>query len=413
MKELVKNRSFKGLMGIQTIEQIGDSLTLMALFAWVMAMPGDYTAQNMSILIFWVSLPIILIGPFSGVFIDRFKRKTLLLAATAAKGSFIFFIWRLAGNYDNIPLLYAFVFMKSFATQFFIPAKSAFVPTIVKDEKKLMIANSIAATFMVITQILTYAAAGILITRYGVESVILTAAILYMPATVMIMLLKAEETALKTKKRMPSPKQVLFELWDGLKFLFKDSKITFVTRRVFVVTVAVTVFYIALTGNYLKDILENTGMDNEEVEALGFVMAAVGLGLIAGVLMVERLLKKVKDISLIRTIFPFVGLLVIGLYFFPNFYFLLVCALAGGASAVMLFGIAETTVQKNTPVNMRGRIFASYYVFRNSGPAAATGIAGFLLLFTGEKEMVFAAGMALVIYGAVNFMTKNSGKGGK
>ncbi|MFP4466547.1 MAG: MFS transporter [Candidatus Goldiibacteriota bacterium] len=403
MKELIKNRNFKNLMAVQTIEQIGDSLMLMSLFAWVMAMPGDQRAQNMSILIFWVSLPIILIGPFSGVIIDRFKRKTLLLAATVMKGSFILLIWFFAGGYESIPLIYGLVFMKSFATQFFIPAKSAFVPAVVNNDKKLIIANSISATLMVITQIMTYAAAGIAIAFFGVKTIILIAASMYVPAVIMIFFVRADEK-IKEKREFPPVKKIILELWDGLKFLFSDAKIKFVTRRVFAVTVAVTVVYIALTGSYLGYIIKQTGIANKEVEALGFVMAAVGMGLVLGVIVVEKILKKIREVSLIRTVFPIIGAMVTGLYFYPNFYFLLVCAFVSGACAVMLFGIAETVIQKNTPVNMRGRIFASYYVFRNSGPAAATGISGLLLLFMGEKEMVLAAGLVFVIYGAVNLL---------
>ncbi|HRU39639.1 MAG TPA: MFS transporter, partial [Candidatus Goldiibacteriota bacterium] len=193
MKHTLKNPNFMLLMATQTVEQIGDSLTLMSLIAWVMSMPGGTTTANMTILLFWIGLPIILIGPFSGVFIDRFSRKALLLSATFVKGSFIFLIFLYIKEPGLVPLLYFFVFMKSFATQFFIPAKSSFVPDIVKDRESLMEANSISTTAMVITQITTYAAAGLLIAEFGPQKILLASFLLYPLAMAMIAMIRAKE----------------------------------------------------------------------------------------------------------------------------------------------------------------------------------------------------------------------------
>lgn len=71
----------------------------------------------------------------------------------------------------------------------------------------------------------------------------------------------------------------------------------------------------------------------------------------------------------------------------------------------MVLSIAETVLQKETPENMRGRIFSAYYVFRNTGPLAAAGIAGLLIRFMSEEKVMLISGLSLAAYGLVNLIT--------
>ena len=396
-------------MLVQTIEQIGDSLILMALIAWVMGMEAGTKTANMTILLFWIGLPIILIGPFSGVIIDRFKRKTLLVTATVFKGLFIFLIYLCVLRPELVPLLYFFVFMKSFSTQFFIPAKSAYVPDIVGDKDSLVQANSISATAMIITQITTYAVSGIALASYGPEKVMLVSAALYIPAVMLILMIGSAEKIVKRK--IESFKHIMDDLAEGFKFMMNEGKIKFVTRRVFFMMIAIIVFYISLTGGVLERMLVSGGIELKAIGALGFMQAVLGAGLVAGVVLTDRLLKKIGEKKLVRYIFPIFGLLITGLYFFPNYYYLLACAFLGGMAGVMVLSIAETVVQKETPENMRGRIFSAYYVFRNTGPLIAAGLAGLLIRFFSEEQVMLIAGLSLIIYGIINLLGRKKAKG--
>ncbi len=405
MKNTLQNKNFILLMLVQTIEQIGDSLTLMALIAWVMAMPGHTAAANMTILLFWIGLPIILIGPFSGVLIDRFKRKNLLVAATALKGVFIFLIYRYIREPGLVPLLYFFVFMKSFSTQFFIPAKSAFLPDIVNNRDSLVQANSISTTAMVITQITTYAAAGLLIAAFGPKHILMASASLYIPAVLCILGITSREK-MKERRKIESIKHMADDLIGGFTFMLKNSRVMFITRRVFIMMICVIMFYIALTGGVLGQVLKAGGIKLKTIGALGFMQAALGLGLVLGVIFIDKIVKKTGKTGLIRFLFPFTGALIVGMYFFQNYFYLLAIAFLGGMGGMMVLSLAETVIQHETPENMRGRIFSAYYVFRNTGPLIASGLAGFMIRFVSEEKVMLTAGAALVLYGIVNFFMK-------
>ncbi len=409
MKNTFINRNFSMLLLVQTIEQIGDSLILMSLIAWVMGMETGAKTANMTILLFWIGLPIILIGPFSGVIIDLFKRKTLLAVATFSKGVFIFLIFLCVEYRELVPLLYFFVFMKSFSTQFFIPAKSAFVPDLVFDSNLLVRANTLSTTAMIITQITTYAVSGLAIAEFGPKRIMLVSACMYIPAVLIVLMIKSGQV--HKKKIIGSLKHITDDLGAGFSFMLKQSKIKFVTRRVFFMMIAVIVFYISLTGGVLEHMLASGGIKLKTIGALGFMQALLGAGLVTGVLVTEKLLKKVDEELLIKYIFPAFGVLIVLLYFFTNYYFLLVCAYFGGMAGVMVLSIAETVIQKETPENMRGRIFSAYYVFRNTGPLIAAVLAGIFIRFMNEEKVMFISGLALVAYGLANLITRKKRKG--
>jgi len=97
-------------------------------------------------------------------------------------------------------------------------------------------------------------------------------------------------------------------------------------------------------------------------------------------------------------------------YFFRNFYFLLACGFFAGMAGVILLSIAETVVQKDSPGQMRGRVFSAYYLFRNTGPLIAAGLAGVLVRFMEESAIALTAVLCLVVYGMVNLVFNKSRK---
>jgi DHA3 family macrolide efflux protein-like MFS transporter len=267
----------------------------------------------------------------------------------------------------------------------------------------LIKANSISTTAMVITQITTYAITGVALAEFGAQKIMLTSALLYIPAVVLVLAISTGESAKKGK--IESFKHIVDDLSEGFKFMLSEGQIKFVTRRVFFMMVAVMVFYISLTGGALEHMLSSGGIKLKTIGALGFMQAMLGLGLVAGVMITGKLIKIINEKSIIKYSFPVFGILIIGLYFLNNYYFLLACAFFGGMAGVMVLSIAETVLQKETPENMRGRIFSAYYVFRNTGPLAAAGIAGLLIRFMSEEKVMLLSGISLAAYGLVNLMT--------
>jgi MFS family permease len=399
MKQIFKNRNFITLWAAQIIEQIGDSFTLMALIAWAMSLRVDGSAAgNMSMLMFWIGLPILTLGPVAGVFVDRFKKRNIMAVAALFRGALIFIIYLLIADKARGAYVYLLVFSISVVSQFFIPAKSALIPHLV-DDKDLIDANSLSATSAILVQILTYAGAGVVIAAIGPQKAMFINSIIYAGVFVTVLFISPCEGNITV------PKNELKVVWSdfvhGLKFLLTNEKVFFVARRVFLLMIAAGFFYIALTGNFIDTIIHNSRIRIKDIKALGFMQAFLAIGLVAGMFIVKSLLKWVREEILIRVIFPILGALVITLYFIPDFFYLLFVSVAAGTGAVMIISIAETMIQKNTPEKLRGRIFSTYYILRGTGLAAATSLTGVLAKFVREDHIVLYSGIALFAYGVL------------
>lgn len=405
MKRLLINKNFFLLWLGQIFEQFGDSLNLMALIAWVInshSKEGS-NAIYMSILMFWLGLPIILLGPFAGVFVDRIKRKTILLFAAATRGTLVFIMFLIITGKENIWFVYFIVFLISIVTQFFIPAKSSFIPVIVEKEK-LLFANSLSATTTIIVQIFSYAAGGIIVAEIGVEKTLLINVFTYIVSFTTLSLINVNESIKKGIKI--KAKQIFKELKEGFDFIKSQKDISFIVRRVFILMIVAGFFYVAFTSSFIEDVIKMSDIKMHSIKAIGFMQGFLGLGLIVGIFFVERVAKKFSPFKLIRLLFPLIGLLIIIFYFVKNFYYMLFMAFFSGIAAVMILSMAETLLQNRTPDNLRGRIFAAYYVLRNIGTVLASVLTGPLSIIIKEAMIILLSGLTLFVYGIINLFVK-------
>ncbi len=411
MKRIFKNGNFIKLFFAQNFEQIGDSFMLMALIAWVMTMKENGSSSaNMSILMFWIGLPIVLFGPFAGVFIDRYKKKHVLFFSAISRCICIFLIFLLVGNKQTAPLIFFLVFIKSIISQFFIPARSSMIPHIV-NEKDLLDANSISAASLIVCQIITYALAGIVIAEIGFKEAFLINGIIYLIVVIMIIFINDNESL--SYKNNIKIKIIINEFNDGLKYLISSEKLLFYIRRIFFFLIAVGFIYVALTGSFLSSVINETGLKIKEIKALGFIQGFLGLGLIIGILIVNHALKFFREQELIRVLYPIIGIFIITIFFWRDFYYLLLIAIFGGTAGIMILSIAETEIQKNTTSEIRGRIFSVYYILRGIGVAAAASLTGVVAKIIKEDQIILICGISLFIYGMISFFIKRGYKIGR
>ncbi|MCX8094484.1 MAG: MFS transporter [Candidatus Goldbacteria bacterium] len=410
MKRIFKNHNFVKFFIVQGLEQLGDSFLLMTLIAWVMTMKENGSSSaNMSILMFWIGLPIVLFGPFAGVIIDRFKKKNVLIFSSFFISVCIILIYLFIEK-SRAPFIYFLIFIKSLLSQLLIPSRSSLIPHLV-DEQDLLDANSFSASFIILIQIITYAFAGIIISELGYKDSFLINFFIYIFVFLILFFIRENE------KVKFSGKINFYEFKDefliGLKYLFSTEKILFVVRRIFFILVALGFIYVSLTGNYLLIIINETGLKIKEIKALGFVQGFLGVGIVLGVLLVKYILKFFKEQELIRLFYPVLGILIISIYFWRDFYYLLLISILGGIIGIMILSIAETEIQKNTDSSIRGRIFSTYYILRGAGVAAATSLTGVIAKIIKEEYIILICGVLLFIYGIITFFMKRGYKIGR
>lgn len=140
--ELIQgNRNFRFWWGGQIVSQLGDwfsSITLQALLL-------NYTHSATSLLWFMVAsmLPNFLLGPLAGVIVDRFPRRSVMIAADVGRAVIALGLLAFRGP-STIWVAYACIAGMSSLTAFFEPARISTLPKITSAEE-LVTANALSS----------------------------------------------------------------------------------------------------------------------------------------------------------------------------------------------------------------------------------------------------------------------------
>ena len=90
-RNIVKNRNFSLLWVGQTISQFGDRLNQMALIALVYRYAPGSSMQMAKIMAFTI-IPVFLIGPIAGVYVDRWDRRRTMVVCDILRGLLVLLI---------------------------------------------------------------------------------------------------------------------------------------------------------------------------------------------------------------------------------------------------------------------------------------------------------------------------------
>jgi dTMP kinase len=136
-------RSFRRLWFALSLSSLGDWLGLLATTALSADLAGDATGRKATfaiggVLIFRL-MPAVVLGPFAGVFADRFDRRKTMVVCDCIR----FALFASIPVVRNLPYLLAASFLVEAVSLFWIPAKEASVPNLLPPAK-LEAANQVS-----------------------------------------------------------------------------------------------------------------------------------------------------------------------------------------------------------------------------------------------------------------------------
>lgn len=151
----------------QTISLFGSSLVQYAIM-WYVTMETQ-SGTMMTLFIICGFLPTFFLSPFSGVWADRYNRKTIIMLSDSliAAVTLLLALLFLAG-YQEIWLLFVISSIRGISTAVQMPAVSAFLPQIVPEEQ-LMRVNGINGSIQSFITVVSPMASGALLSLIGIE----------------------------------------------------------------------------------------------------------------------------------------------------------------------------------------------------------------------------------------------------
>jgi MFS family permease len=142
-RRALASRDFRRLFAIRLVSQSADGLFQAALVASVVFSPEDQsTASGFAVAVLLISLPFSVVGPFTGVFIDRWPRRAILVVTPLLR---VAVAWLVLFEPSSAPVLfYAGAVWVLSVNRFYLATAVAVVPRLVPTEDLLM-ANSLTA----------------------------------------------------------------------------------------------------------------------------------------------------------------------------------------------------------------------------------------------------------------------------
>ncbi len=297
-KNLLKNWDFSALFFGGLISAIGSNFSYIATLFLVIHLsrhlPLELAAQSVSFIYIFLMIPNVLIGPFSGVLVDRIDRKRLMAFAEFL-GAFTSFGLMLA---DTLGMVYALVFLSSFTRLIFQPAKGASIPRIVEIQD-LVRANSLNQTVFQMSSLIGPALAGVTIAKFGIPTAFLIDGISYLVSFVMILSISTDLKPETDGKKLTLGKTIK-DIKKGLKLTFGERVIGFI-----MVFFLIAVGAIGMINPLLSFYLESTFNLGEE--AFGFLISFSSVsGLLSAVIISSKGQIRNK-VMMILTTFGIIG----------------------------------------------------------------------------------------------------------
>lgn len=409
IRAVLRNGPFLRLWLIQAITQTAQNMINFSLLLRVRGvveindLPQANTAISLVILAF--SLPAVLFGPVAGVIADRSNKRTLMALLNLARAGavFLFLIIRPGWHVETILAAYYVVtFMFGIAGQFFAPVLGATIP-IVTPRTQLLSANALFNLTFTAAQLIGFAAVGpILIKAIGIDSLFVITIGIYVGCAGLVMTLPATPvTAVPARIGTHSAMGWLWaDIKEGLVFILQDPVLM---RAIGYLTLASTTFLMvaALGPEFITTVI---GLPKEDI---GYVVGPAGAGVLAGVLIVPRFIRRIGRDWLIDTALALAGLMVVCLALsrnvpdgiWPGAAPVLTVAIIAGMLAALL-GIcnafilvpSQTMLQERSNESVRARVYATFFTISNA-------VAFVPIFFAAASADLFGVVKVLVVVG--------------
>ena len=358
--ELVRgNRNFRNLLAGQFISELGNWFNFIAGLGLVrLVSEASPTAAGL----FFLArlLPFALMSPIAGTFVDRFSRRTVMIATDLLR-SVLALSFLLVTNAENLWIAYlATVLLHTFGA-FFDGAKNAAAPNLAGKEG-LLAATALLFSTRFLLMAVGSALGGWAAAIFGYKAAFIINAASFLISAFTVWLIPEEATRDEDTARRMSGKQpresFMTELREGFSYAL--------TNR-FALTILIMNVIWATGGGAINIIFERIGGVhyaategwNPDI-AVAMLWTATGLGLTTGMLLAHRasiyLDRKKRNHGFIGWTLIIHGVLFSAAAYMPKLWMFAIFVVVSRAIVGVEYAVQETMFQRSLPDYIRGRI---------------------------------------------------------
>jgi len=414
---LLHNRAFLLLWMGQGISNVGDVVfdtTLMLWIATTMMPRYSWAPLALSGVLIAAVLPMLLIGPVAGTFVDRWEKRRTMLVADASRALLILLlvlftmVAPLTANADSsaltfhLGMVYAIVFLAGAAAQFFTPARLVLMTDTVAESSRPQ-AVAMGQLTQALAIVIGPAIAAVLLFSEGVAWALLVNALSFAVSFA---------TILGVQSETPEHAVGQHEAWqrefkDGLRFFASNHTL----RTVLVAVCIAMVGGGALSGLNIFFVTENLHTSSRYYGVAGMI---VGVGSMAGTVLASLTVRRLGLSRMLWLSMVLTGCLVIVYSRLTSFVPALVVLFVLSMPNVAINVVISPLMLRVTPRPMMGRVasvlnptisIANVIALAGAGLLASTVLSDFhgtlLGVRFGPVDTIFTGAGLLVIIGGL------------
>ena len=347
--------TFKQVLGItvmrriwyaQIVSLLGDFLALFAVISVVSFKLNGTPAEVTGVQIAYM-LPLAVLGPLAGVFVDRWPLKPTLVASDLIRAGLVVLLVLSTSLWQ----IYLTLVALSCVSSFFAPAQSVTIRSHVPHEG-LLSANALMQIAMMGIRIIGPAAAGALVAAFGARLCYAVDGVSFVASAALIgsvAIVRPPSPATSAQSANSRIRQIWIDMVEGVRFIVHHAALSFV-----VMAMAAGLFTIGCFGPLIAIFVRESL--HASAGMFGFISATIGVGLMAGTQALRALAHRLSNEAMVLSGLVGIG---VGVFLLGALPYVAATFLATFTIGFAFAGIivpAQTLMQQETPPALMGRI---------------------------------------------------------
>jgi predicted MFS family arabinose efflux permease len=346
--------------------------------------------------------PSVLLGSVAGVFVDRWRRKRVLVCTNLLQAAVVALLLLVPAE-GSLWVVFAVAAAQSVISSFASPAESALLPGLVGPDE-LLAANALNTLNNRIARLAGVPLGGVLLARAGLEAVVVVDAVSFAAAAVLIAPIAAP-TVPRVLVQASSAWESFWREWrEGLRLVGNDRTISLLFLVFGLMTFGGTMLD-PLTVAWVRDVL------GEGPQVFTWILTVHAASGIVGSLLVGGLGRRFAPRDLIGWGSVVAGAALALRYNLPSIALALTMSAVAGITSVASSTGVETLAMESVRDELRGRVFGSLNATLGLLSLAGAALSGVLAEIVGIVPMLNVATALIALAGVLVLRTYAPGRG--
>lgn len=380
---------------LQGLSILGSAVTQFAIPVWVFQKFGNASSVTTGAAV--IAVTRVIVGPFTGVFVDRISKQKALLIAEIGQASVIGLLLLLLSSTPNVNLIliYCLLALSSGFDTLHFPALTSTVPLVV-NKADLTRANGMISFIESGSNLMAPALASLILSFGSIQAILSVDLISFFASIFAVIFILKGDFSLAKKPPLGSQKGILSEIKETIEFLRKSQ----LARRMLISSAIANFLIMASFVLFTPMILSSN--KNKSLE-LGIVLGIGSLSqlIVSGSLSMIRIHAFQRNIFFGYVFMGSFGMIGLALSNGPTGWAIGVATFMG---AIPLLNTCSRSIwQSHIPQSKQGKFFATRRAISHASTPIAMVLSGFLVdhVLSGSSLSFMSSGYktALLLYG--------------